>query len=58
MTLPIRQRAVIVLRYIEDLSEQETAQVLSCPVGTVKSTASRAMARLRVTADSLPGGVT
>ncbi len=58
MTLPIRQRAVVVLRYIEDLSEQETAQVLSCPVGTVKSTTSRAMARLRMAADSLPGGVT
>ena len=51
MTLPKRQRAVVVLRYVEDLSEQETARVLDCTVGTVKSTASRAMARLRCTAE-------
>lgn len=57
MTLPKRQRAVVVLRYVEDLSEQETARVLDCSVGTVKSTASKAMARLRVAANALPGGV-
>lgn len=57
-TLPRRQRAVIVLRYVEDLSEQETAQVLGCSLGTVKSSASKAMARLRVAAESLSGGVT
>ena len=51
MTLPKRQRAVVVLRYVEDLSEQETARVLNCTVGTVKSTASKAMARLRFTAE-------
>lgn len=58
MALPGRQRAVVVLRYGEDLSEDETARVLGCSVGTVKSTASKAMARLRVVAASpLPGGV-
>jgi RNA polymerase sigma factor (sigma-70 family) len=42
-----RQRAVLVLRYVDDLSEVEVAQVLDCSLGTVKSTASRGMARLR-----------
>jgi RNA polymerase sigma factor (sigma-70 family) len=45
--LPGRQRAVIVLRYFEDLSEQDTAAVLDIPVGTVKSTAARALDALR-----------
>ena len=44
------ERVVIVLRYYCDLSEQETAQTLGMPVGTVKSTCSRALARLRVEA--------
>jgi RNA polymerase sigma-70 factor (sigma-E family) len=43
-----RERAVIVLRYYCDLSEQDTAATLRMPVGTVKSTCSRALARLRV----------
>jgi RNA polymerase sigma factor (sigma-70 family) len=45
--LPARQRVVVVLRYQEDLSEAEVARLLRLPVGTVKSTASRALARLR-----------
>ncbi|NUT21777.1 MAG: SigE family RNA polymerase sigma factor [Hamadaea sp.] len=46
--LPPRQRAVLVLRYWEQYSEIEAAALLGCSVGTVKSTASRGLARLRV----------
>ena len=46
--LNAKERAVIVLRYYCDLSEQETAATLGVPVGTVKSTCSRALSRLRV----------
>jgi RNA polymerase sigma-70 factor (sigma-E family) len=46
-TLSGRQRAVVVLRYYEGLSEAEIAAVLGCSKGTVKSAASRAMAKLR-----------
>lgn len=45
--LPPRQRAVIALRYYEDLTEAQTAEVLGCSIGTVKSQANRAMQALR-----------
>jgi RNA polymerase sigma-70 factor (sigma-E family) len=51
MTLPPRTRAVLVLRYFEDLSEAETARQLDCSVGSVKSQASRGLARLRQVMD-------
>ncbi len=45
--LPPRQRAVVVLRYYEDLTEAQTAASLGCSVGTVKSQAHAALKRLR-----------
>ena len=46
-SLPPRQRAVVVLRYYEQLSEREIADALGCSTGTVKSTAHRALTALR-----------
>ena len=46
-SLTARQRAVLVLRVFDDLSEAQVAQVLDCAVGTVKSTMSQALAKLR-----------
>jgi RNA polymerase sigma-70 factor (sigma-E family) len=55
-TLPPRQRAVVVLRFYADLSEVDISAVLGCTVGTVKSTSSRALAKLRVALAPAVGG--
>ncbi|MEU8299590.1 SigE family RNA polymerase sigma factor [Micromonospora sp. NPDC048909] len=47
MSLPAKQRAVVVLRHYEDLTEREVARVLGCSVGTVKSQNARALDKLR-----------
>lgn len=47
--LPYRQRVAIVLRYYEDLSEQQAAEVLGCSPGAMKSLTARAMSSLRAT---------
>lgn len=54
--LPARQRTAVVLRYYEDLTENEIAEALGVSVGTVKSTVSRAMAKLREDAERELGG--
>jgi len=51
-TLPRRQRAVLVLRYYEDMSEDQIAATLGCAPGTVKSQASKALAKLRAALDA------
>ena len=53
--LPPRQRAAIVLRYYEDLTEAQTAAALGCAVGTVKSQVHAGLASLRKTLDSHGG---
>lgn len=55
--LPRKQRAVLVLRYFEDLSEADIAAILDCSVGTVKSQASRALAKLRLDEALAPEGM-
>lgn len=45
--LPPRQRAVLVLRFWEDLTEAQTAQIMGCAVGTVKSQSAKGLAKLR-----------
>jgi RNA polymerase sigma-70 factor (sigma-E family) len=57
MQLPYGQRAAVVLRYWLDLTETETAAILGCSVGNVKSQASRALAKLRTNAALLEGGL-
>lgn len=52
LSLPLHQRAPIVLRFFEDLSEHETAEVLGKDIGTIKSSVSRGLARLRQTLDT------
>ncbi|MEV0597522.1 SigE family RNA polymerase sigma factor [Nonomuraea cavernae] len=48
-----RQRAVLVLRYLEDLPEDRVAEALGCSIGTVRSTTHRSLARLRQIAPEL-----
>jgi RNA polymerase sigma-70 factor (sigma-E family) len=53
--LPSRMRAAVVLRYCEDMTEAEVAETLGISQGTVKSTVSRAVAKLRIDAELLKG---
>lgn len=57
MKLSYGQRAAVVLRYWLDLSEAETAAILGCSVGNVKSQAARGLAKLRTSAGLLEGGL-
>lgn len=57
--LPVRQRTAVLLRIVEDRTEADTAQLMGCSVGTVKSLTSRGLATLRIRLGDLgyPGGV-
>lgn len=57
MRLSHGQRAAVVLRYWLDLSESETASILGCSIGNVKSQAARGLAKLRSSATLLEGGL-
>jgi RNA polymerase sigma-70 factor (sigma-E family) len=48
LTIPLRQRTAVILRYYEDLSEHQTADAMSCSVSAVKSLTSRALSALRL----------
>jgi RNA polymerase sigma-70 factor (sigma-E family) len=52
--LPQRMRAAVMLRYYDDMTEAEVAEVLGVSLGTVKSTVARAVAKLRIDADLQP----
>jgi RNA polymerase sigma-70 factor (sigma-E family) len=56
LRLPLKQRRVVVLRHLLDLSESEVSSELGIPLGTVKSTASRGLAHLRAILDLDPAG--
>jgi RNA polymerase sigma-70 factor (sigma-E family) len=56
--LPARQRAAIVLRYYEDLSDDDIATTLGCRTGTVRSLISRGLAALRITTTFSKDGTT
>jgi RNA polymerase sigma-70 factor (sigma-E family) len=53
--LPARQRAAVVLRHLEDLSEAETAALLGISIGTVKSSVARGLVRLRAALEAQEG---
>jgi RNA polymerase sigma factor (sigma-70 family) len=55
LAVPRRQRAALVLRFYDDLSEAETARIMGCSVGTVKSQTAKGLARLRAVLDQEGG---